>query len=80
MTCESCVGTVTSAIKDLPGVAGVDVSLEKKQAVVFGSPDEVSAQAVIAAIEKAGYTASLAGGTKGEMDEPSDGRTSDDSL
>lgn len=57
MSCEGCVGTVKAALSELPGVESVDVSLEKKQAVVVGSPDKVSEQAVVAAIEGAGYKA-----------------------
>jgi copper ion binding protein len=57
MSCEGCVSAVKTALSELPGVESVDVSLEKKQAVVVGSPDQVSAQAVIAAIEAAGYQA-----------------------
>lgn len=60
MTCEGCVSTVTAAVKDVPGVDNVQVSLESGRAVVVGDPDEVSAEVVIAAIKKAGYKASLA--------------------
>ncbi len=61
MTCEGCVGTVKAALSELEGVESVDVSLEKKQAVVVGSPGKVSEQAVVAAIEAAGYKARPAG-------------------
>ena len=61
MTCQGCVGTVTAALEKLPGVESVDVSLEKKQAVVVGSPAQVTAPAVVAAVEKAGYKARAAG-------------------
>lgn len=30
MSCEHCVKSVTSAVIDLPGVQGIDVSLENK--------------------------------------------------
>ena len=59
MTCRNCVNAVTAAIEGLPGVAGVKVSLEAKQAVVTGD-DTLSAQAVVAAVEKAGFHAAAA--------------------
>jgi copper chaperone len=60
MSCEGCVSAVTAAVKDVPGVEDVQVSLESGQAVVVGGPGKVSAEAVIAAVEKAGYKASPA--------------------
>ena len=57
MSCEGCVGTVTAALEGLPGVESVQVSLAGKQAVVVGPPGQVTEQAVIAAIEEAGYEA-----------------------
>ena len=72
MTCEGCVRTVTAAIQEVPGVTDVEVSLKAGQAVVVGNPEKVSAQAVIAAIEKAGCEASLAdGGNEVIADEKS---------
>ncbi|MBN2476061.1 MAG: heavy-metal-associated domain-containing protein [Pirellulales bacterium] len=57
MTCEGCVSTVTMALKGLPGVESVQVSLAHKQATVTGDPQKVTEQAVIAAVEEAGYKA-----------------------
>jgi copper ion binding protein len=68
MSCEGCVGTVKTALGELEGVESVDVSLEEKQAVVVGSPGKVSQQAVVAAIEAAGYKAQPAGEGEGEAE------------
>jgi copper chaperone CopZ len=57
MTCEGCVGTVTAALEGLPGVESVQVSLANKQAVVVGHRGNATEQAVITAIEEAGYQA-----------------------
>lgn len=57
MTCEGCVGRVAEVLEGLPGVEAVRVSLADKQAVVEGPPDKVTEQAVITAIEEAGYEA-----------------------
>lgn len=45
---------VTSALQELPGVSKVKVSLEGKNAVIEASED-VSDEAVKAAIDEAGY-------------------------
>ncbi len=60
MTCEGCATTVAQAIRQVPGVAAVEVSYERRQAVVgteSGRPfprDEV-----LTAIEEAGYYGSV---------------------
>ena len=59
MTCNHCVMHVKKALAAVPGVTGeVVVSLEKKLAVVNGSAD---VQALIAAVEEEGYTATPLG-------------------
>ena len=54
MTCGSCVRSVQQAIQAVPGVENVRVELAANQAVVQGS---ASADALIAAVESAGYHA-----------------------
>lgn len=55
MTCEGCEQTVEEALRDVSGVAGVDVDRDDEEATVEGSasPDEL-----VAAVEDAGYSAS----------------------
>ena len=58
MSCGHCVMHVKEAIAKVPGVQGpVEVSLEKREALVNGSP---ALDAVIAAVKEEGYAASLA--------------------
>ena len=38
MTCNHCVMAVTKALKKVPGVEKVEVSLEKGEALVEGTP------------------------------------------
>jgi len=58
MTCGHCVMHVQQALAKVPGVQGaVVVSLEKGEALVNGEP---SLEALVAAVDEAGYTASLA--------------------
>ena len=57
MSCDGCVATVTSALKAVPGVTSVEVSLQDKKATV--SAAEVSAQTIEDAVTKAGYKAQL---------------------
>lgn len=55
MSCQHCVASVTNALSSMPGVVGVDVSLEKGQAVVTGSSLDVPA--LRQAIEDLGFDA-----------------------
>lgn len=51
-----CVGAVTKALQQVPGVEQAEVSLEEKQAVVTGIADP---EALLAAIKEEGYAAEL---------------------
>jgi len=57
MTCASCAGRVERALAKVPGVAAVAVNLASEQALITGPSH---ADALIAAVEKAGYGATLA--------------------
>ncbi len=57
MTCDHCVHSVTTAVKDVPGVSDAEVSLEGKSAVITG--DSLDVQKILEAIEEEGYTAAL---------------------
>lgn len=61
MSCSSCVRHVDGALRKLAGVSAVDVSLEKKSVRVRHDPNAVGAQAMIAAIDEAGYEAQVHG-------------------
>ena len=54
MMCAHCRMRVEQALKKVPGVESVEVSLENKSAVVTGSADRA---ALIAAVKDAGYEA-----------------------
>lgn len=55
MSCKHCVASVTNTLSSMPGVTGVDVSLERGQAVVAGQNLDVAAMR--AAIEDLGFDA-----------------------
>ncbi len=55
MTCQHCVQSVTEELGELPGVSGVDVSLDTG-AVTVSSETEISEEAASAAVREAGYT------------------------
>ena len=57
MTCEHCVRAVTKTLEAVPGVDNVSVSLAGGRAQVEGAADP---QALVRAIKKEGYEASLA--------------------
>jgi len=57
MTCASCVARVEKALKKVPGVVSADVNLATEKAQVTVDGTDTAADALIAAIEKAGYSA-----------------------
>jgi copper chaperone len=57
MHCGGCVRSVTGAINQVPGVKRVDVSLEKKAAMVEYDAATVEPDAIVKAIEGAGFEA-----------------------
>ena len=57
MTCASCVARVEKALKKVPGVLSAEVNLATEKAQVTVRGDAASADALVAAVEKAGYAA-----------------------
>ena len=57
MHCQGCVKSVTGAVTRVPGVTGVEVSLEKKAARVEFDAAAATTAAIVAAIEGAGFEA-----------------------
>lgn len=57
MSCNGCVTSVTKVLQALSGVAAVEVSLEKGEAVVGFEESQLDREAMIAAIDDAGFRA-----------------------
>jgi len=57
MVCVACAATVKKALKSLTGVANVEVSLEKRTALVTFEAGKVSLDRIVAAIDNVGYKA-----------------------
>lgn len=57
MSCEGCVSSVTKVLRELPGVAKAEVTLQPGQAVVEFDPATVDRAALCQAIEEAGFEA-----------------------
>jgi copper chaperone len=55
MSCEGCVANVTTALKEIPGVESVKVSLDEKKATVVAEESKVPVDTILAAVRKAGY-------------------------
>ena len=55
MSCGGCVRNVTEALKALPGVAGVEVSLERACAIVQYDPAAIDVAAMRRVVEEAGF-------------------------
>ena len=66
MSCAACSAAVEKAVNAVNGVTACSVSLLTNSMGVEGSADE---SAVIAAVEKAGYGASVKGGTKSTQND-----------
>ena len=67
MTCFTCEFSVESGVKKLPGIVSVDAKTSERAAHVSYDPTKVTLDAIIAAINKTGYTATRpsAGGGEG---------------
>jgi copper chaperone CopZ len=59
MHCALCAPAVSKALKEVEGVENVNVSVDDKQAVVVAD-ESVTAEALTAAVAKAGFTATVA--------------------
>ncbi len=59
MTCASCVRRVERSLSRVPGVSEASVNFATEQASVSFDPAQVDISALTAAVEKAGYAASL---------------------
>ncbi|MFC0358652.1 MULTISPECIES: heavy-metal-associated domain-containing protein [Kytococcus] len=59
MTCGHCEASVREEVSEVPGVESVEVSHETGRLTVTGA-DDVSTDAVLAAVEDAGYRAQRA--------------------
>lgn len=55
MTCGGCVKSVTSVLKNIAGVASVEVSLEQNLATVSYDPAQAKPAQFKSAIEDAGF-------------------------
>ncbi len=76
MSCAACSARVEKAVGKIPGVDSCSVSLLTNSMAVEG---EVSAEAVIAAVEEAGYGAGLKG-AKGGQEQPVGGGTAAEDM
>lgn len=57
MSCQGCVGNIGGVLGVLPGVGSAEVSLEAGEARVTFDPQVVTRQALVDAIEDAGFDA-----------------------
>lgn len=61
MTCGGCVKSVDNALTQLEGVQSVEVDLEGNKASVTYDSSAVAVDAIVEAIEEAGFDAVVAG-------------------
>ena len=75
MTCAACSSHVEKAVQKLQGVQKAEVSLLTNSMKVSYDDKVLSPQSIIAAVEKSGYGASVAGETKPAVKKQQDGVT-----
>lgn len=59
MTCTACAGEIESELRQVPGVVRADVSFEQRSADIALSTARPNVESLIAAVEKAGYHATV---------------------
>jgi copper chaperone CopZ len=59
MTCSACEAEIETELRRVPGVAAARVSFERRRADVYVAGASVAPQQLIAAVQKAGYRASM---------------------
>ncbi|KGY13455.1 copper-transporting ATPase [Vibrio tubiashii] len=59
MTCASCVSSVEKALDSVEGVEKAQVNLAEHSAIVLGADSRLSAQAIVNAVNNAGYQAQV---------------------
>ena len=59
MHCSNCAMRIESLEDELPGVKSVSASYQKGQVVVEYDEQQVTPEAIVAAVKKQGYTARL---------------------
>ncbi len=57
MTCSACAGEIQAKLRQVPGVASADVSFKQSRATVRMVTPAPSMQALVSAVEEAGYHA-----------------------
>jgi copper chaperone len=57
VSCAHCEAAITEEVSALPGVEAVEVDLEAKTVMVTGEP--LDADAIVSAIDEAGYEVAL---------------------
>jgi Cu+-exporting ATPase len=66
MSCASCVEAVEGGLRSVPGVTEANVNFADRTAMVTG---DASAEDLVQAVTKAGYTASLIEDSQGDLDK-----------
>jgi len=77
MSCANCAETITEALLSTPGVVDADVNYATDEAQVRYNPNDADREAIVAAIESAGYTP-VREGQSSEGDAAGDGESAAD--
>ena len=59
MYCDNCAAGIKSMLKRTTGVIAVDVSYQKKEAVVDYNPEKVTPEKIVETVNNLGYKASI---------------------
>jgi len=69
MHCASCVARIEQALKQVPGVHTASVNLATQKAVVEADPGRATGEALVHAVEQAGYGATLSAPPHGRIEQ-----------
>ncbi|HYO91119.1 MAG TPA: cation transporter [Pyrinomonadaceae bacterium] len=67
MTCDSCAADIKETLEDTAGVRGVDVTFQRKTAIVEFDEDSVQQSTIVKKIQDLGYKATISGESQSEV-------------
>lgn len=67
MTCNACAVNIKETLEDTAGVRDVDVTFQRKTAIVNFNDEVVQQSTLVKKIQDLGYTATVAGESQSEV-------------
>lgn len=67
MHCDSCAADIKETLEETAGVSEVDVTFQRKTAIVNFDQDTVQQSTIVKKIQDLGYTATISGESQSEV-------------